>query len=398
MSQHDSQLLKLCGDRGQTFQRAKELLHLANAKTLPGSGYALNELSTGLPAACALIASEELKNQVVDFPTAQGNSCLKKQDFARCLKQVRAALDASNLDDRPRTRSQPGPRISYDSLAFKYDLPKKYGVRFPAWCWQAEAALLELPEVKNTPRDNPEVKLAAFYWVCEALKLDLHDDLASFANANSAGSASKSRSFYFKLEDCCSGTREAIFKESQRPSDAPRIRLPSYKLSEKRTLRELPSKDSPKKRKLSSEHQAENLTPAFVGVFPPERSVSAARETHANTARVVEVDMLPPETPSKTRHDTSSSSSRNAFVSSRTPTQSNSRHHERPPFAVSSPAEEPMDVDSFVDGDDDEPSDQTRFRPVFLDRKQWTALDPNIVKMRKLIGKLEKRREKIVHV
>lgn len=43
----------------ETRTRAGEILRLAQLKTAQGSGRELRELTTGLPAACILIASEE---------------------------------------------------------------------------------------------------------------------------------------------------------------------------------------------------------------------------------------------------------------------------------------------------------------------------------------------------
>ena len=43
----------------ETRSRGGDILRLAQAKTAPGSGRELRELTAGLPAACILVASEE---------------------------------------------------------------------------------------------------------------------------------------------------------------------------------------------------------------------------------------------------------------------------------------------------------------------------------------------------
>ncbi|KAJ3972409.1 hypothetical protein EV361DRAFT_141754 [Lentinula raphanica] len=75
MSQHD-----LCGPSGETLERARELLHTVTVKTAPGTGFQLKD-PAGRPAACALIASEQLKNTVVNPTSAQGSSCLNPAAF-----------------------------------------------------------------------------------------------------------------------------------------------------------------------------------------------------------------------------------------------------------------------------------------------------------------------------
>ncbi|KAF5380688.1 hypothetical protein D9757_007040 [Collybiopsis confluens] len=405
MSRYDSQLAKLCGDRGETFKRAKELVNIAQSKTIQGSGYAVNELSTGLPAACALIASEELNNGVVDRAAAQGNSCLNKQDFARCLSHVRAALDASNRavieTGRRKTRLESSSLVSYELLASTYQIQPKHSIHFPRWCQMVQAALLQLPDSKNVSRDQSLVRLGSFYWLCKVLQVELSDDLISFARKNKAGSSDRLRSIISRLESQCGKVRAAILQDSQRLSNAPGVQFSPRK----RAIRELPSKNTPKKQKLAVEaDEEERASPVSLAilarVLPPMHEPSTksievqSSKARTHTVHEDDVDMLLPETPSKTRRATASKGS-----SFSTPTLA--AHYHRPPSPVSptksSANMQPMDIDPLADQDlssessDDKGSTTTRFRPVFLDRKQWLAIDPNLVKLRKKMYKLKNR-------
>lgn len=227
----------------------------------------------------------------------------------------------------------------------------------------------------------------------------------------------KARSISKVMEQHCAVTRASILEESKRSGTITTRTSPR-----KRLLRELPSKDSPKKRKLSAEPQTEESAIFRLSDVPEEALVRpstsprkspakrALRELPTGDSRnktnapIVahdsDVEMLAPETPSKTRRNGTAATA--AFLSalSKTATQPfpahRSSHHDSPPPSPSKKrVVEARDFDPLVaDDDDDSPDDfvhtssvRRRFRPVFLDRKQWAAQDPYLLKLRNSVEK-----------
>lgn len=133
----------------------------------------------------------------------------------------------------------------------------------------------------------------------------------------------------------------------------------------KRVLRELPSKDSPKKR-VAVDAQIDNA---------------------------MEVDEVMPETPTKKRKMESfpqhvPTSSHTPAVS---PTKTNSRGIPLPLPQIAPPARmefvhtapNPLldDSSDSDESDSDEPASARRFRPVYLEYKQWYARDPRLTRV-----------------
>ncbi|KAJ3735872.1 hypothetical protein DFJ43DRAFT_1207588 [Lentinula guzmanii] len=190
----------LCGSSSETLARARELLYIATVRTAPGTGFQLKD-PLGRPAACALIASEQLKNTVVD-PT--------------------------------------------------------YGDRFVSWCQRAEFAFFDLGKGNNIARDSPKIKLGIFFWVCGILEPD-RLDLASFVKNN--GAHTDNTGGITKITDVHgSKIRALILAESKRPKETVATRSSTRVSPGKRPMREAPSKDSPKKRKLSAEDDTVGTT------------------------------------------------------------------------------------------------------------------------------------------
>ncbi|KAJ3819885.1 hypothetical protein F5880DRAFT_1674209 [Lentinula raphanica] len=160
MSQHDHLPKRLCGSSGETLERARELLHTVTVKTAPGTGFQLKD-PAGRPAACALIALEQLKNTVVDPTSAQGSSCLNPAAFRNCLAQVRAALahDISHTHTHKPDAHAP-PERNF----------KNYADRVARWCQRAEFTYFNLGKGNNIARASPKIKLGIFFWVCKVLE------------------------------------------------------------------------------------------------------------------------------------------------------------------------------------------------------------------------------------
>ncbi|KAF9061462.1 hypothetical protein BDP27DRAFT_1428984 [Rhodocollybia butyracea] len=382
MSQHDHLLQQLCGTDAETFKRAQDLIYTVNAKTSQGSGHSLR-YPTGLPAACALIASEQLKNTTVELESARANACLKKPEFTKCLDDVRAALAdvaSSSPSNQRQTRSGNSNKASYQSLVEKYRTP--YGGMFLSWCVKAELRYFELGKGINIARENPKIKYGIFNWVCKILKVDT----AAFIRDIGPGYDNARNSVATTMDTYCKSIRDAIKAESKQPVDATRIS--PRKTTAKRALRELPSKDSPKKPKLSPAPQDDEAIAAGpstqVSAMPtpsprksPTKVTIREPDMRQKTAALdSDVEMTGVETPRRARAPEHSTS---AFISS-SPTRPSTRQSTRreptpqlPPSPVVDT--EDMDVDDFVDHEYN-PLPPRRFRPVFLDLHQWNAPDP----------------------
>ncbi|KAJ3833171.1 hypothetical protein F5878DRAFT_728958 [Lentinula raphanica] len=172
MSQHD-----LCGPSGETLERARELLHTVTVKTAPGTGFQLKD-PAGRPAACALIASEQLKNTVVNPTSAQGSSF--RAALAHDISHTHTHKpDAHAPPERRDTRSglSGTSQVSYDSLVAKHALSRDYADCVARWCQRAEFTYFNLGKGNNIVRASPKIKLGIFFWVCKVLEWDAPDPL-----------------------------------------------------------------------------------------------------------------------------------------------------------------------------------------------------------------------------
>ncbi|KAJ3759551.1 hypothetical protein EV360DRAFT_82023 [Lentinula raphanica] len=442
MSQHDHLLKRLCGSSGSTLERARDLLHTVTVKTAPGTGFELKD-PAGRPAACALIASEQLKNTVVDPTSAQGSSCLNPAAFRNCLAQVRAALahdvvvvshththkpDAHASPERRHTRSglSGTSQVSYDSLVARHALSRDYADRVADWCQRAEFTYLNLGKGNNIARGSPKIKLGIFFWVCKVLE-PTRFDLRSFieqngVHADNVGGISKI------MDAHAAKFRAVMVRESQRPKGVVPTRSSTRISPAKRAMmREAPTKDSPKKRKLEEDLTAESdagkrsqpkvskqvttsPSPASPRKSPtkPARGERLTRESPRKyRARFImheeeedddsDAEMVPPDTPSKPRLGAKSDNQTPLISHSRPrgPSISPVRPSGRLDSAGESQPKGSTSTHHWGDMFTDDPPDHAyvpvrrRFRPVFLDRKQWDAPDP-------LLAKIQKRMDRVI--
>lgn len=205
--------------------------------------------------------------------------------------------------------------------------------------------------------------------------------------------------------------RTLIMEESKRSNDAV-IRRSSTRVSPgKRMMREAPSKDSPKKQKLSTEDDTKLTTPhkqpntlfqaldAPKGMFPPSRSPRKSpfkpsfqklpTRDHAQDKAITQdsdVEMTLPQTPSKTSHRATSSGGI-AYIPATSPFPI--RRSDRLNSTTASPSKSgTLDLENSLDDVDKLPTVRKRFRPVFLDRKQWGAQDPTLIRLNRRIEKV----------
>ncbi|THH01919.1 hypothetical protein EW026_g878 [Hermanssonia centrifuga] len=135
-------LVKLCKTE-ETFIKARALWKTAELKTGPGSGYSIGDAAVGLPAICAFIASQQLRNNDVKEIVAQSASCLNAKSWKTTLRTVRNALAATSTP-----RDAEVSQASYEEV---------------------ERTISHSGQLRGIP--NNTVTTAVFYWGCGRLNI-----------------------------------------------------------------------------------------------------------------------------------------------------------------------------------------------------------------------------------
>ncbi|KAG6816820.1 hypothetical protein H0H87_002663 [Tephrocybe sp. NHM501043] len=366
MAPHDEQLQNICNSE-ETLNTARAILRLAQQKTGPGSGFELGPFRTGLPAICAYLASKRLNNIDVTRLVAQTASCLKKSDFDKALDTIKAAIEPQRI-----TRSG---RDVYETLIQRYATSLDHR-QLNGWMTAVKNALIQTDERYSASYGKgPEVKCAIFFWTVNAATGKSPTTQQELA-ADHGISAKSLAKIIQTINGCCTTVKARIKNDikvqrspmkasvtSTTPTTTPRR-------SPKKPLRILPTRDSPTKRKAEA--------PA-----PPESDE--------------ETDAPVPETSSKKRRAQSPALPSETTKLIFPPIASSSRvildeTHHRP----SPQAPRPADTEGQMDVDDenvprisrvmfDETEEQEkekpvrrRFRPVYLDHRQWYAVDKRV--------------------
>ncbi|KAG6839594.1 hypothetical protein C0991_001046 [Blastosporella zonata] len=369
MAPHDDLLQTMCNSE-ETLSSAQAILRLALQKTGPGSGFELGSYKTGLPAICAYIASTRLNNSDVTRNNAQAASCLKMSDFNKALDTVKVAIETNR-----RTRSG---KDTYDTLIQRYasTLDSR---QFSEWMAAVKNALIQTDErfgANNS--DGLELKCAIFFWTFHAATGKDPATQQDFA-AEHGVSANSLNKFIQKINTCCTFVKTRIkndLKVQRSPTKASVTATP--RRTPKRPARILPSRDSPTKRKaaelpapLESDEEMDSL------LVPETPSKKRKSESSIKPALASPTKIIFPPLPSSSRITLD--------YTPRAPAQSPRR---------SAPDDEPMDVDDDVnaiptrvkfEGEEEEEEEERpvrrRFRPVYLDHKQWYAVDKRVKRM-----------------
>ncbi|KAG7445669.1 uncharacterized protein BT62DRAFT_994635 [Guyanagaster necrorhizus] len=422
MSQNNHLFNQLCDDL-ETRETAKEIYHLANAKTRPGSGFDLGALRTGLPAICAYIASIRLKNNQISRVSAQQSSCLKPSDFDKGVAAVESALGAG-----ASRRSRSNTDGFYQNLIEEYELTPIAQLVI-SWVRRTESVLV-MREVFNV--DRKEVKCAVFFWVCSFLKAELvlkasQDDVdiekEMFLSQFSVDTK-KFELIFRKLVKTAGSLAQQI--KAERKSYDPSKKVTPFstphasprKSPSKTPLRVAPS-NSPTKPNIYASSPMKSIVQS---PFPP--STPSSRKSPSRSLRVpptndkrkaVEEDdslesptkkrklespqpteevlkqsplkkrkvQTPRGSPTKLLPVVQEDEDENLFQtpSKKRPVASSSRislSHTPFPQPQFSPPSVAMDVDDLFSEEEPDLAPQRRFRPVFLDAKQWASSDPRL--------------------
>ncbi|RPD62320.1 hypothetical protein L226DRAFT_611087 [Lentinus tigrinus ALCF2SS1-7] len=283
--QHDSLLERLCSEDGKvnvdTFNKAKAILHTAKLKTGPGSGYALGEGATGLPAICAYIAAEKLGEVNISEKMAQTASCLKPSLFKTTLKTVRSALAAAEAATSPRKAAR---NVSYQDLVVGYKLGKKALVI--DWMKQAEITLMQNPEMRRRlAKAYDAITVAVFCWTLRIMgkKFDM-DELREKYHV----SKDRFEEITEALHEVCKSVEKAI------KDDITSLRAQS-------SIGKLPRTATTSPTKQPTTKDTSIPPPLPPPALTPSRSRSLTRSPSKSVLRAPSADLSPTKTPSHKR-------------------------------------------------------------------------------------------------
>ncbi|KAK0504304.1 hypothetical protein EDD18DRAFT_1345195 [Armillaria luteobubalina] len=397
MSQNNHLFNRLCDDI-ETRETAKEIYRLANAKTRPGSGFDLGALRTGLPAICVL------KNNQISRASAQQSSCLKPSDFDKGVTAVESALGTGTS-----RRSRSNTDGFYQNLVEEYELTPITQL-VTSWVRRTESVLI-MREVFNV--DRKEVKCAVFFWVCSFLKDDVVIEKEAFLS-QFAVDPKTFEPIFKKLIKTAGSLAQQI--KAERTSYDPSKRVTPFstpqvsprKSPSKTPLRVAPS-NSPTKPDLSP------MKTIAKSLFAP--STPSTRKSPSKPLRVPPTndkrkednllesptkkrkqpaEEVPTESPTKKRKVQTPRGSP-AKVEDDNPFQSPSKKRQavasssrtRAPFPQ--PQFSPPPPDDLFSEEEPELAPQRRFRPVFLDAKQWASCDPRLEAMARKADSAKRR-------
>ncbi|KAJ6499125.1 hypothetical protein C8R45DRAFT_104753 [Mycena sanguinolenta] len=347
----DLQTIERLTNDAKTIEETKKLLQRARANTGVGSGFDLGEDRTGLVAVCTYLASEKLNNTNVTFTAAQVASCQTKLKFKKLHGLVVKALE-------PAQRKP----LNYGGLLTENcsQIVQTAAVR---WMDEVEVRVWEkLKEDEDEELTEDEVTCAVFISVCNAIEKRLfHPNSFEDKYETNPGHMRK----LIKLITTVCGPDAEKFRaaydkaaESRKSASVSPRKSPT-----KPALRTLPSRDSPQKRKVTFPDPEED---ADVPESPTKKQKVAPTLVTLESIRAMAPST--PSTPRKsTRLSASPSKSPTKHLSTRTPVRAGDPDSDA---AMSSSEEE-----------DYEPPSRRRFRPVFLDQKQWAMCEPRLAKL-----------------
>ncbi|EPQ50968.1 hypothetical protein GLOTRDRAFT_141133 [Gloeophyllum trabeum ATCC 11539] len=427
--------------KNQTLSRARALLHVAKARTGPGSGHELGDGAPGLPAVCAYLASLELNNGDVNEKIAHNSSCLAPKIFTNVVNVVRIVLAESDLEARLK-------EVKYEDLMASHKVLR--GDLVLPWLREAEALLLQSGQVrvKNHP-DDVLVKCAVFYWTSQLLGLvrikrphltrphaidpDEFDDLLltiddvclsirdritaevarlreeakknTAKTTTAASSSAKKQTKPKPPKPSGSSAKKQVAKEPS-PATASTSKSPS-KSALKRTL-PTPSvaepDASPSKRRVSFMHTADLAD--TLPQTPSKRRRVAATPTSGSMTSQDEASALSAPSPTKLpglnltgiQEDVSEQTTLQQptpvppAVGSATPRRSSRLSQPEPETPASEVVEDgPRSSDEEQDDREKGLSRSRQFRCPFLDRRQWYRRDPKIEREWKMAEAFKQR-------
>ncbi|KAK1232154.1 hypothetical protein PQX77_004702 [Marasmius sp. AFHP31] len=399
MNAHKNDIENFCKSQGcnaETRRKAVEYLHTVRTKEAR-----LKSVNAMVPG-CAYLASQRLQTNEITLDVAIRKSCLKRAEFEKELETIRSLLPDDTSPKRRERRMR-----EYDDLIRKYRLSVSR-MSLDRWFGEVES------EVSSAGRRKIDVgsvlgRCAIFLWlynVTQEEPLNQRDFVAD--NDLDSGNF---KTIFSSIQHQCRNLEKKISLESERPPEPPapfQLPVTTPKTStRKRPLRELPSRDIKR--------------PKIVELEPV--GMNTPTQTRSQTTASTDVEMLPPPFPTKTPsrrpgpfgENPTPSSSRQQLSDIRANATGSASPTRRPQVLLETPRAEPvtpsrrkstrvdaaipespsrisrtphqtrsedvMDVDSPSSEDEEDVEDMPlprRYRPVFRDRDQWNAWDPQL--------------------
>ncbi|KAF9643594.1 hypothetical protein BDM02DRAFT_3191430 [Thelephora ganbajun] len=417
----------------EAFDLAKQIYRQIQVKTAPGSGHELGASIVGVPAIAAYLACIHLNSSDVDYNTAASASCVRPVVFKKILGIVQDLVEIEPL--RSRTEERDGDVVTYAELMQAFRL-RHYQSVLLGWFKSTESALLGSGELRGSDlkavKNVTLLRCVVFAWVCEVsksqhvepemVKLKFQLPSETFDDLMRTMTAACSH-----IKAQIRRDRQALLKNHTPTSSAnPTPSKPHRDNSSvSRSVSKSPSK-SALKRKLSALDGVEQNTPskrvAFMKSVPEvdegESSEDETMETPSKqrtrlfadevAAAVTPMAKLQPEgqTTEKARYRSRASRSREtldqlpvddenpmqvdspSFIPIATPATAVPTTPRRKRTTPSTPKRTPGSRGKGKstprrNGEDDGEGElelPPRYRPVFLDHRQWYARDPRIEK------------------
>ncbi|KAG9002471.1 hypothetical protein FRB94_003831 [Tulasnella sp. JGI-2019a] len=174
------------------LKRASALYTRVGRLTAPNKGFDVP--ATALAPICALMACEELGSTKVTERTAQGMACLKQQDWARALRNARAAIELADenepvkglstrrtstiLDLRTReviTNASEGPVKKFASVASRLSQTQKYGSRTSSSSSAFLPSSSKIANLRSGPVESKKTTQHSFQTLSRRYKLDYEE-------------------------------------------------------------------------------------------------------------------------------------------------------------------------------------------------------------------------------
>ncbi|KAI0301123.1 hypothetical protein B0F90DRAFT_1817148 [Multifurca ochricompacta] len=375
--------------RPDVRDKARALLRTVHSTTGPGTGYDISTAKTGLPAICAYIASKSAGYADITEEVAQKASCLAPKTFASTLRTIKAVLRAPKKPnaspDKLRRDADP---TAYATLINEHKIGQP--LRVESWMTEAQATLMALPRFQQdwhlllNVRYEPLVDKHGVSLKIFSRLLNVMDD----------GCADLKESITIKIREMRKKKKNEVESASNTSTTTPsQSRSASPTKSALRNASLTPSLTASVKRKVAFSLSDASISEEDDGVFAPETPSKRARTTSrmkVSATRVMPV-YKPRSVSSEETEDIEMPDATPRFVASQpvagpsTPRQSrtNPTHAYRTPPSArrqvhsilsdnnGEPDASSVGADTEVDEDDMLPPSR-RFRPVFLDRVQWT--------------------------
>ncbi|KAJ7045699.1 hypothetical protein C8F04DRAFT_1065840, partial [Mycena alexandri] len=378
MSWYIETIEKLCHDK-KTADEAKKIYQIARAHTAAGSGFDLGETSTGLPAVCALLASERLNNTNVTPEAARIATSQSKAKFNKLREHVEKALAAP----KPARRKP----LGFKSLLLAH-CTSTINQRAAKLMDEMEVLVLEKLEGEGNKYGNvsdDEITCAIFIWVCNVILQDRVFHNKSFEERYETD-ATNMRAFHGFVKACGRGMEAKIREDyAKMVADIQSVSV-SPRKSPTKPLRTLPSGDSPQKRKVT-------FPGAEEGSNLPDSPTKRRKVTEtAASSSLVTLESIRSMTSSPIKASPAPSTPRKAKRLPSSPSKSPSKTKMVTPARVLKLSA--LDVDDASSSSDEEEHElppRRRFRPVFRDQKQWAICDPRLVKIAEAAAEFNKR-------